>query len=449
MRSRLPLILLLAGVALLASAQHTEEEEDVMVADFEDEPAAAAQDQRSAPARATNKHAPYTPPTPSGPAAMLETFATDPFSSGRWVKSGVAKYRDQPLGYGSGLLPSGIPGDKALLLEAPAKHYGLSRAFDTPLQVRDDTLVLQYEVRMHTGQECGGAYLKLLAAEPRPNLQRLDSDTPYVIMFGPDKCGATNKLHFILRHKNPVSGVWEEKHLKGAPSVPVDTKTHLYTLVVRPDNTFQALIDGSSVAAGNLLESMDPPINPPAMIDDPADVKPADWVDEPRIPDPTARKPDDWDEEAPAEVPDAEAAQPEGWLDDEPEYVPDPAAEQPEDWDEEEDGEWEAPMVRNPRCESAPGCGKWKQPMKRNPEYKGKWAPPMIDNPAYKGEWKPRQIPNPAHFEDLHPHNLPPIVRRAAWPQPLRPSCTRAHRWRASAGGGGDRGVDHVWRHRL
>jgi len=33
-------------------------------------------------------------------------------------------------------------------------------------------------------------------------------------MFGPDKCGDTNKVHFILRHQNPVSKEWEEKHFK-------------------------------------------------------------------------------------------------------------------------------------------------------------------------------------------------------------------------------------------
>jgi hypothetical protein len=33
-------------------------------------------------------------------------------------------------------------------------------------------------------------------------------------MFGPDKCGNDNKLHFIFRHKNPKNGTIEEKHAK-------------------------------------------------------------------------------------------------------------------------------------------------------------------------------------------------------------------------------------------
>lgn len=58
--------------------------------------------------------------------------------------------------------------------------------------------------------------------------------TPYTIMFGPDKCGEDYKLHFIFRHKNPKTGVYEEKHAK-RPDADLkmyftDKKTHLYTL---------------------------------------------------------------------------------------------------------------------------------------------------------------------------------------------------------------------------
>ena len=53
-------------------------------------------------------------------------------------------------------------------------------------------------------------------------------------MFGPDKCGEDYKLHFIFRHKNPKTGVYEEKHAK-RPDADLktyftDKKKHLYTL---------------------------------------------------------------------------------------------------------------------------------------------------------------------------------------------------------------------------
>eukprot|EP00953_Heterococcus_sp_UTEX-ZZ885_P008507 5102-Heterococcus_DN1.PRE.3 len=193
---------------------------------------------------------------------------------------------------------------------------------------------------------------------------------PYYSMFGPDKCGATDKVHFILQHRNPVSGVWEEKHLADAPRIRGDKKHHVYTLALRPsDSSYEIYIDTKSESKGSLLEAMTPPINPPEMIDDPSDHKPADWVDEATIADPTATKPEDWDEDAPLRIPDEHATKPDDWSEDTPLLIADPEAEQPENWDEEEDGIYEAPQVRNPECESLAGCGPWHPPMIANPEW--------------------------------------------------------------------------------
>ena len=89
--------------------------------------------------------------------------------------------------------------------------------------------------------------------------------------------------------------------------------THLYTLVIRPDNTFEISVDLESKKKGSLLEveitglsgislrdndficlyqDLVPSINPPKEIDDPKDFKPSDWVDEEMMDDPTATKPD-------------------------------------------------------------------------------------------------------------------------------------------------------------
>ncbi len=217
------------------------------------------------------------------------------------------------------------------------------------------------------------------------------------------------QVHFIFKHKNPKTGEYEEKHLKSPPSIKNDKLTHLYTLVVKKDNTFQLLIDNKSMKNGSLLEDFTPAVNPPAEIDDPNDKKPEDWVDEARIADPDATKPEDWDEDAPFEIVDEDAEKPDDWLEDEPLTVPDPEAEKPEDWDDEEDGDWIPPQVPNPKCEEASGCGKWEPPTKKNPAYKGKWTAPFIDNPAYKGVWKPRVIKNPDYFEDKTPANFEPM----------------------------------------
>jgi calnexin len=49
---------------------------------------------------------------------------------------------------------------------------------------------------------------------------------------------------------------------------------------VRSDNSFEIFIDLKSVRKGSLLRDFTPPVNPNKTIDDPADKKPADWVDE-------------------------------------------------------------------------------------------------------------------------------------------------------------------------
>lgn len=276
------------------------------------------------------------------------------------------------------------------------------KELEKPVSLKDGTVVLQFETRLQNGLECGGAYLKYLRPQDAGwKAKEFDNESPYSIMFGPDKCGATNKVHFIFKHKNPKTGEYVEHHLKNPPSVPADKLSHVYTAIFESGNDVRILVDGSEKKKANFLseDDFEPPLIPAKTIPDPDDKKPEDWDERDKIPDPNAVKPDDWDEDAPVEIVDEEAVKPEGWLDDEPEEIDDPEATKPEDWDDEEDGEWEAPRIDNPKCEIAPGCGEWKKPMKRNPEYKGKWHAPEIDNPSYKGIWKPRQIPNPSYFE--------------------------------------------------
>jgi calnexin len=284
----------------------------------------------------------------------------------------------------------------------------------------DKDLVLQYEVRLQDGLTCGGAYLKFLNQDDNFTPATLGESSGYSVMFGPDKCGNTNQVHLILRHQNPVSGEWEEKHLKASPSPKTDSAAHLYTAILRKDKTFEILIDSVSVKSGTLVDDMvayvdgkkkDYGFEPPQEINDPEDFKPADWVDEAKIKDPDAFKPEDWDEDAPKQIPDMDAEKPEDWLDDAPDFVADPDAESPEDWDEEEDGEWEAPQIPNPDCKTVSGCGEWVRPIIDNPDYRGKWVHPEIDNPDYQGVWSPRQIVNPAYFSaETHPEAFSTLV---------------------------------------
>ncbi|KAK9880069.1 hypothetical protein WA026_008580 [Henosepilachna vigintioctopunctata] len=178
----------------------------------------------------------------------------------------------------------------------------------------------------------------------------MHGESPYRLMFGPDICGpGTKKVHVILNHNDKNHLINKEISCKD------DEYTHVYTLIIKPDNTYEVLIDGEKKESGSLEEDWD--ILPPKKIKDPEAKKPEDWDDKETIPDPDDKKPEDWDK---------------------PEHIPDPDATKPEDWDDEMDGEWEAPMIDNP-------------------EYKGEWSPKQIDNPAYKGPWIHPEIDNPEY----------------------------------------------------
>jgi len=355
-------------------------------------------------------------------APFIEQF-TSQIPASRWTVSRATKQTpvgDETFSYvGSWAVEEpevfpGIKGDMGLVLKSKAAHHAISTLFPEPIDPSNKSLVVQYEVKLQKGLDCGGAYIKLLTESDDGNGLRAGEDytdkTPFTIMFGPDKCGSTNKVHFIFRHQNPKTGEWEEKHLKNPPAPKILKTTVLYTLIVNPDQTFEILINDESVRTGSLLEDFDPAVNPPANIDDPEDYKPETWVDIAEIDDASATKPADWDEDAPIMIVDTSATKPADWLENEPEMIPDPEAEKPEEWDDEEDGDWVPPMVPNPICEEAAGCGPWTQPKIRNPDYKGKWTVPKIPNPEYKGIWAPRQISNPAFFEDKTPSDFTKIA---------------------------------------
>mmetsp|Transcript_14987 Transcript_14987/g.22548 ORF Transcript_14987/g.22548 Transcript_14987/m.22548 type:complete len:396 (-) Transcript_14987:149-1336(-) len=247
--------------------------------------------------------------------------------------------------------------DKGIQTSEDARFYGISAKLDEPFTNSDRDLVLQMSVKHEQKLDCGGAYIKLLGDMDQSSF---GGDTPYQVMFGPDVCGPSNrKTHVIFNYPPKDDNLLIKEQVK----CETDQKSHLYTLVVKPDHTFEVLIDMKSVRQGTLEDNWD--FLEPKEIKDPSVSKPADWVDAKKIPDPEDVKPEGYDD-IPAEI-------------------PDPDAEMPEDWDEEEDGAWEAPMIDNP-------------------EYKGPWKPRMIDNPEYKGEWKHPMIPNPDYVEDPNLH---------------------------------------------
>jgi len=241
--------------------------------------------------------------------------------------------------------------DKGIQTSEDARFYGTSAKFEKPFSNEGKDLVIQFTVKHEQNIDCGGGYVKVFGKDL--DQEKLHGDSPYMIMFGPDICGpGTKKVHVIFNYKG--KNLLTKKDIRCKD----DEMTHLYTLIVKPDNTYEVRIDNEKVESGQLEEDWE--FLPSKKIKDPEAKKPEDWDDKKQIDDPEDKKPEDWDK---------------------PQHIPDPDAKKPEDWDDEIDGEWEAPMIDNP-------------------DYKGEWKPKQIDNPNYKGEWVHPEIDNPDYTAD-------------------------------------------------
>merc|ERR1712113_1241110 len=232
-----------------------------------------------------------------------------------------------------------------------SKFYGLSASFDSFSNEGKD-LIIQYQAKYEKDVECGGGYVKVGPKMDDPS--KFGDPTPYNIMFGPDKCGYTKRTHLIFNYKG--TNVLKKSDLDYKQED--EGTSHLYRMILKPDNTVRVEIDEEKIYEGSIKEDWE--VLAPKEIPDPDDKKPDGWSDESMIDDPEDKKPEDWVEEK---------------------RIVDPEAKKPDDWDDEEDGDWEAPM-------------------KDNPAFKGEWMVKRISNPAYKGFWEAKKIANPEYVDD-------------------------------------------------
>jgi calreticulin len=286
----------------------------------------------------------------NGTVYFSETFG-DGWES-RWT---VSKWKESEGTAGKWLASAGKyhsdeAEDTGIQTGEDSKFFGISTSFDSFSNAGQE-LIVQYQAKYEKDIECGGGYLKL---GPKPSdLSTFGDPTPYNIMFGPDKCGYTKRTHLIFNYKG--KNVLKKSDLQYKQD---GEGSHVYRMILKPDNTVRVEIDGQKVYEGSLKDDWE--LLEPKQIADPEDKKPSDWVEEAMMDDPEDKKPDDWVEEK---------------------RIVDTAAQKPDDWDDEEDGEWEAPMIDNP-------------------EYKGEWFVKRISNPAYKGIWEAKKIDNPNYVDD-------------------------------------------------
>merc|ERR1711972_889600 len=241
--------------------------------------------------------------------------------------------------------------NKGIQTVEDSKFFGIAAGFDSFSNAGKD-LIIQYQAKYEKDVECGGGYLKI--GPKADDLSAFGDPTVYNIMFGPDKCGYTKRTHLIFNYKG--KNVLKKSDL--AYKQENEGTSHLYRMILKPDNTVRVEIDEEKIYEGSIKDDWE--VLKPKEIADPADKKPEDWTDESMIDDPEDKKPDDWVEEK---------------------RIVDSDAKKPDDWDDEEDGEWEAPM-------------------KDNEAYKGDWYGKRISNPAYKGIWEAKKIANPEYEDD-------------------------------------------------
>jgi len=263
--------------------------------------------------------------------ASATTYFSEKFDQGwesRWVESETKKSEGTQgdWKWTAGKFFGNEEEEKGIQTGPDARFYQISAALPKGFSNKGKDLILQYSVKHEQNIDCGGGYIKLLPSGL--NQKAFGGDSAYNVMFGPDVCGSTRKTHFIITKDGTNHLVKKEIRTE------TDESTHLYTLTIHPDNTYQVDIDGQEAQKGSLKDDFD--VLKPKKIADPSASKPKDWVDEKTIVDPEDKKPEGYD--------------------DIPESIADPEATKPDDWDEELDGEWERPTIPNP-------------------EYKGEWSP--------------------------------------------------------------------------
>merc|ERR1712187_1026173 len=257
---------------------------------------------------------------------------------GKWVAAAGKWFKDEAE-------------DTGIQTSEDSKFFGISASFDSFSNDKKE-LIIQYQAKYEKDVECGGGYVKVGPKMSDPTT--FGDPTVYNIMFGPDKCGYTKRTHLIFNYKG--QNVLKKSDLSYKQEN--EGTSHLYRMILKPDNTVRVEIDEDKIYEGSIKEDWE--VLKPKEIDDPDDKKPDDWVDDSMIDDPEDKKPDDWVEEK---------------------RMVDSEAKKPDDWDDEEDGEWEPPM-------------------KDNPAFKGEWSVKRMSNPAYKGFWEAKKIDNPEYVDD-------------------------------------------------
>ncbi|KAM8763729.1 calreticulin-3 isoform 2-T2 [Rhynchonycteris naso] len=244
--------------------------------------------------------------------AIATVYFQEQFLDGeRWRNRWVQSTNDSQFGHfrlSSGKFYGHKEKDKGLQTTQNGRFYAISARFK-PFGNKGKTLVIQYTVKHEQKMDCGGGYIKVFPADI--DQKNLSGKSQYYIMFGPDICGFDiKKVHVILHFKNQYHSNKKPIRCK------VDGFTHLYTLILRPDLTYEVKIDGLTIESGSIeydwnltsLKKMEK-----------SSAASKDWKQE------EEHKSQDWEK-----------------------HFLDASASKPSDWNSELDGDWQASVLQKP-----------------------------------------------------------------------------------------------------
>ena len=206
--------------------------------------------------------APRPPPRPAASPRPTPTL-TPPGSSPnlpradawteRWVKS---DWKQSEGTAGEFTLTAGqwygdAEADKGIQTGPDARFYAVSADMGETFSNEGKSLVVQFSAKHEQKLDCGGGYVKILPSTA--DQATFGGDTPYQIMFGPDICGTkTKRVHVIFTDKKG-----ENLLTKREVACETDQLTHVYTLVLHPNNTYAVLVDNEERASGDLEADWD------------------------------------------------------------------------------------------------------------------------------------------------------------------------------------------------
>ena len=135
-----------------------------------------------------------------------------------------------------------------LMTTEDRKYYSISADMNKTFSNEGKNLIISYTLKMERDIGEGGAFIKILPEGL--DQEQFTSDDTYDILFGANivkRLSARIRLNIRRGDK-----YWE---MNDTIICPLDELTHMYTLIIRPDCTYEIRIDGNHSSTGRFKDN--------------------------------------------------------------------------------------------------------------------------------------------------------------------------------------------------